>query len=281
MKDKIKININKSILFIIMLLLCLAWLVPVYFLILISFKSSKDYASSAFWAIPKSFQLFNNIKYVFIETKFIKPFLNSLFYAIFGSCISIFFSSLAGFGLTKLKLRGAFFIFIIIWSGMIFPIQIYLIPLYKAYLTLNLYNTKLGMLLIYIAITIPFCVFVFRNYFMSLPDDYIEAAKIDGCTNMQIYFRIILPNSFAPVAILVLFQGSYIWNDLILGMVLSGSNNVRPIMNALSLLNAVYTGKNVPVIMTGNLLSGLPIIIAYLMLQKYFIQGLKIQTAGE
>ena len=164
---------------------------------------------------------------------------------------------------------------------MIFPIQIYLIPLYKVYLTLNLYNTKIGMLLIYAAISIPFCVFVFRNFFLSLPDDYIEAAKIDGCSNLQIYFRILLPNSLAPIAILALFQGSFIWNDLILGMVLSSSNTVRPVMNSLALLNAVYVGTNVPAVMTGNLISGLPIIIIFILLQKYFIQGLKLQAAGE
>jgi len=163
---------------------------------------------------------------------------------------------------------------------MIFPIQIYLIPLYKAYLTLNLYNTQIGMILIYTAIIIPFSVFVFRNYFLTLPDDFQEAAKIDGCSNFQIYTRMLLPNSLGPIAILFLFQGSFIWNDLILGMALSSSNTVRPVMNSLALLNAVYSGTNVPAVMAGNLISSLPIIIMYLSLQKYFIQGLKIQAAG-
>ncbi len=281
MNDRVRLNIRKSILFIIIILLCIIWLVPIYFLILISLKSSKEFAVTSFWEYPQTFALFKNIRYVFIETKMLKPFLNSLLYAICGSAVAIFISSLAGYGLTKLKLKGAFPIFIIIWSGMIFPVQIYLIPLYKAYLTLNLYNTKIGMLLIYVALIIPFCVFVFRNFFLTIPDDYIEAAKIDGCSNFQIYYRILLPNSFAPMAILALFQGSFIWNDLILGMVLAGSDSVRPVMNALALLNAVYSGKNIPAVMTGNLLSGLPIIIAYLLLQKYFIQGLKLQAAGE
>lgn len=281
LSDRAKINIRKGILFSIILLLCLIWMVPIFFLVLISFKSPRDYVSSEFWSLPKQFSFIDNLKYVFVETKLIKPFLNSLFYALGGSAIAIFISSLAAYGITKLRVRGAFVIFIIIWSGMIFPIQIYLIPLYKAYLTLNLYNTRVGMLLIYTAISIPFCVFVFRNYFLTLPDDFQEAAKIDGCTNFQIYFRILMPNSLGPIAVLALFQGSYIWNDLILGMVLSGSDNVRPIMNSLALLNAVYSGTNVPAVMTGNLLSGLPIIVLYLVLQRYFIQGLKIQAAGE
>jgi len=259
----------------------LLWLVPIFFLILISFKSSNNYATSSFWSIPESFYFFKNIRYVLIETKLARSYVNSIIYSISGSAIAIFLSSLAAYSITKLKIKGSFIIFIIIWSGMIFPIQMYLIPLYKAYLTLNLYNTRIGMIFIYTAMATPFCVFVFRNFFLSLPDDFQEAAKIDGCTNFQIYMRILMPNSFGPVAVLFLFQGSFIWNDLILGMVLSASNNVRPVMNSLALLNAVYSGTNVPAVMAGSLISSLPIIILYFVLQKYFIQGLKIQVAGE
>jgi multiple sugar transport system permease protein len=279
--DKTKTNTRKSILFTVVIILCILWLIPIFFLVLISFKSTIDYASSSVWAIPKSFAFFDNIKYVLIETKLGKPFLNSLIYSISASSLAIFISSLAAYGIARLKIRGAFTIFIIIWSGMIFPVQIYLIPLYKAYLTLNLYNTKIGMILIYTALATPFCVFVFRNYFLSLPTDFQEAAKIDGCSNFQIYLRMLMPNSIGPIAIMFLFQGSFIWNDLILGMVLSSSDNVRPVMNSLALLNSVYQGSNVPAVMVGSLISTLPIIILYMVLQKYFIEGLKIQTAGE
>jgi len=281
LSDKAKVNTKKGILFTIIIILCLFWLIPIFFLILISLKSSNNYATSSFWSMTESFYFFKNIRYVLIETKLARPYVNSIIYSISGSAIAIFLSSLAAYGITKLKIKGSFIIFIIIWSGMIFPIQMYLIPLYKAYLTLNLYNTRIGMILIYVAITMPFCVFVFRNYFLSLPDDFQEAAKIDGCTNFQIYARMLMPNSFGPVVVLFLFQGSFIWNDLILGMVLSASNEVRPIMNSLALLNAVYSGTNVPAVMAGGLISSLPIIILYFALQKYFIQGLKIQVAGE
>ncbi|MDD3777734.1 MAG: carbohydrate ABC transporter permease [Actinomycetota bacterium] len=280
MSDRAKLNTRKGILFAIILILVFLWLLPILFLLLISFKTSGDYAVSQLWELPQKFAFFSNIRYVLIETNLIRPFLNSLMYAVISSLIAIFFSSLAAYGITKLKIKGSFIIFILIWSGMIFPVQIYLIPLYKAYLTINLYNTQIGMILIYTAIIIPFCVFVFRNYFLTLPDDFQEAAKIDGCSNFQIYARMLLPNSLGPIAILFLFQGSFIWNDLILGMALSSSNDVRPVMNSLALLNAVYSGTNVPAVMAGSLISSLPIIILYLALQKYFIQGLRIQAAG-
>jgi ABC-type glycerol-3-phosphate transport system permease component len=273
--------VRKSIGFALVFLICLAWLVPVLFLFNLSSKQPLDYTMSAYWALPQRFVLLENVRYVFERTQFLTPYLNSIGYAIAGSAIAIFFSSLAAFAVTKLRITGGFTIFLLLWTGMIFPIQIYLIPLYKAYLTINLYNTRVGLLLIYVAICTPFCVFVFRSFFLSLTDDYHEAARIEGCTSFQIYSRIFLPNSLGPIAVLFLFQGSFIWNDLILGMVLTGSQKVRPVMNALSMLNSIYSGTNVPAVMAGNLLACLPVIVLYLALQKYFIQGLKIQAAGE
>lgn len=279
--DRTKVTLRKILFFTLICLLCVLWLIPIYFLILISFKSSKEYALTAYWSFPKSFRLLDNVRYVLFVTNLGKPFMNSLLYSISGSAIAILFASLAAYAITKLKIRGAFLIFIIIWSGMIFPLQIYLIPLYKAYLDLNLYNTKIGMIFIYSAVSLPFCVFVFRNYFLSMPDDYYEAAVIEGCTSFQIYRKVLMPNALGPIAVLALFQGSFIWNDLILGMVLSSSWEVRPVMNALALLHSVYFGTNVPAVMAGNLISCLPVIILYIVLQKYFMQGLRLQVAGE
>ncbi len=281
LSDKTRMITRKSIIFLLTVILCLIWMIPLFFMVIIALKTKKEYGLTQFWEMPGGFNLFENIKYVLVETKMTSPFLNSLFYSVFGAASAILISSLAAYGITKLNLKGGFAIFLIIWSGMIFPIQIYLIPMYKAYLTLNLYNTRIGLIMIYCAVSIPFCVFVFRNYFGSMPQDYHEAAKIEGCTKFQIYRKIIMPNALGPIAVLALFQGSFIWNDLILGMVLTGSQKIRPVMNALALLNSVYSGTNVPAVMTANLMAALPVIVLYLALQKYFIQGLKLQVAGE
>lgn len=272
---------RKAVGFTLVALICVAWLAPVLFLFNLSSKEPRDYSASTYWALPQRFALLGNVRYVFERTQFLTPYLNSIAYAVTGSAIAILISSLAAFAVTKLKITGGFAIFLVLWAGMIFPLQIYLIPLYKAYLTVKLYNTRVGLLLIYIALSTPFCVFTFRNFFLSLSDDYHEAARIEGCTSFQIYSRIFLPNSLGPIAVLFLFQGSFIWNDLILGMVLTGSQKVRPVMNALSMLNSIYSGTNVPAVMAGNLMACLPVIVLYLVLQKYFIQGLRIQAAGE
>ncbi len=272
---------KKSILLLVILIISVIWLLPIFFLTLVSFKTPLDYSTSSLWAIPKSFSLFENIKYVYTKAHLGRPYINSIIYALTGSIATIIVSSLAAYSITRLKIRGSFIFFIVLWSGMIFPVQIYLMPLFRAYARLGLYDTRLGMFLIYTALSTPFCVFVFRNHFLSLPVDMQEAAKIEGCSDFQIYLKIIMPNSMAPIAVLALFQSSWIWNDLILGMVLSGSWKVRPVMNALALLQGIYSGTNVPAVMTGTLVASIPTVALFLLLQKYFIQGLTIQVAGE
>jgi len=261
--------------------LCLFWIIPIFFLIILSLKTTGDYASNPYYSLPHEFGFFENLKYLWVKTNLARPYINSILYSIVSSSAAIFISSLAAYGIAKLKIKGAFTIFIILWTGMIFPIQIFMIPLLKAYLIIHLYNTQIGMILIYTALLIPFCVFVFRNYFLTLPDDYQEYAKIDGCNNFQIYWRILMPNSFGPIAVLLIFQGSWVWNDLIIGMVLSKSFSVRPVMHALALLQGKYSGTNVPAVMTGNLIASLPMIILFIALQRYFLQGLSLQVAGE
>lgn len=216
LSDKAKKNTRKSISFMFLFILCVFWIIPIFFLIILSLKTTKDYASNTYYALPHAFGFFENIKYVWVKTNLVRPYINSIMYTIVGSGAAIIISSLAAYAIAKLKIIGAFAIFIILWSGMIFPIQIFLIPLYKAYMATHLYNTQIGMILIYTALSVPFCVFVFRNYFLTLPNDYQEAAKIDGCNNFQIYWRMLMPNSLGPIAILLIFQGSWIWNSIYL-----------------------------------------------------------------
>ncbi len=125
--------IRRTILFICMAVVALVWIVPIGFLILISMKTSPDYFQSELWQLPKTFALLKNIKFVWVKTHLGIPVINSIGYALSGASFAILISSLAAYAITKLKIKGAFFFFVLLWSGMIFPIHIYLIPLYKAY----------------------------------------------------------------------------------------------------------------------------------------------------
>jgi multiple sugar transport system permease protein len=206
--------------------------------------------------------------------------LNSFIYAVSGVIFCVLLSSTAAYAVTKLKPKGRFFIFLIIYSGTIFPFQLYLIPLLRTYNMLNIYNTKFGMILLYSAICTPFATFLYRGYFMNLDDQIMQAAMIDGCGPVGIFFRIYQPQLKAPTAVVALFQGMWIWNDLLFGMILSSGENVRPIMVAVAQSTGTGGGK-IPVMMAGVIFTSIPTVLLFILLRNYFIKGFSMQSGLE
>jgi multiple sugar transport system permease protein len=156
----------------------------------------------------------------------------------------------------------------------------YLIPLYKVFNTIGLYDTKIGMILFYAAICIPFSLFVYRSFYITIPQSIEDAAKIDGCGPMRSFLFVFLPQSVAPTAVVALFQMTWVWNDLLFGMVLTRSESVRPIMPALAQMSG-YGGVSYPLILTGVIFTSLPTVILFVALRKHFISGMKLSIAGE
>jgi multiple sugar transport system permease protein len=260
-----------------LIILCLIWLLPVVSTLLAAFKTTAEYMTTKFYELPRSFQFINNLKEVFTYYRLQINFMNSLIYAVSGVVFCVVLSSTAAYAVTKLKPKGSFYIFLLIYSGTIFPFQLYLIPLLRTYNVLQIYNTKFGMILLYSAICTPFATFLYRGYFMNLDDQIMQAAMIDGCGPPGIFFRIYLPQLKAPTAVVALFQGMWIWNDLLFGMVLSSRENVRPIMVAVAQSTGTGGGK-IPVMMAGVIFTSIPTILLFIALRKYFIRGFSMQS---
>lgn len=276
-------SVRNLIIYIIMIVLGFLWLLPIWPTVLLAFKSNEEFGAQKFWQLPSQNFFGVNLVKAWNQAKLGRYFINSLLYGLVGAWGAIFLSSLASFSIARLKVKGAFGWFFLIWSGTIFPFQIYLIPLFKMYISTGLYDTFLGMMLFYIAICIPFCTFIFRNYFLTLPGEVLEAAKLDGCSNFKAYWKIYLPLSKPAIAVLFLFQFTWIWNDLMFGMVLTRSMNVRPIMVGLAQLQGFRAGSgtDIPSLMAGALAASVPTILLFVLLQRYFIEGMRLTTAGE
>jgi len=268
MKNKTNILIHS-----ILIILIVLWLLPIYSSLIAAFKSIEEFGLTPFYSIPKKFALYQNIGLVFSNYRLHVHILSSAFYAVVGATLAILFSSMAAYSLIRLKPRFSFFIFILIYSGTIFPFQMYLIPLHQMFNSLNIYNTKLGMILIYTAITIPFSLFVYRGFFTTIPRSIEDAAVIDGCGPMMAFLKIFMPQAAAPTAVVALFQMSWIWNDLLFGLVLSRSENVRPIMVGMAAMSGIGGGSRA-LQMTGVLITSLPTILLFVVLKKYFISGM-------
>jgi len=255
-----------------LILLTVLWLFPIVISFATAFKTPNDFMTSRFYDLPRLNGLMENLKTAFNRFALMRHFGNSILYAVCGTLLCIVVSMMAAYGIAVIKPRFSFLIFILIYLGTVFPFQMYLIPLYKTFIATGLYDTRIGMILLYGTICTPFATFVYRGYFMSIPRDILEASMIDGCSAWNALPHIYLPLLKVPTAVVIVFQAMWIWNDLLFGMVLSQTPSVRPVMVSISQI-AGEGGGNLPVLMSGVLVTSVPTLALFLFLRKYFIQG--------
>jgi len=271
--------IRKVPVYLVLIALTVLWVLPVLSSFLVSFKSSEDFVSQTFYQLPSRMYFLTNLVTVLEQYRLLDNLGNSLLYAAVGTLVVVIAASMAGFSIVRLRPKFNFLLFLIIYSGTLFPFQMYLIPVYRLFNTLNLYDTRTGMVLIYSAICIPFSLFVYRGFYTTIPREIEEAAKLDGCGPGRSFFSIFLPQSLPPTAVVALFQATWIWNDLLFGMVLSRTQSVRPIMVAVATMSG-YGGGNIPWIMTAVIFTSIPTILLFIGLRKFFIQGMVLNVSA-
>ena len=151
-----------------------------------------------------------------------------------------------------------------------------LLPLFDAYSRIGLYDTHLGMIIVYTAISIPFSAFVMRNFFTGVAHSVFEAAVLDGATTWRIFLRVYLPIASSALVAIFILQATFIWNDLLLGLTLSQSDNVRPIVTTLAGMQSTYGGAQISTVLAAAVLVSLPTVILFLFTQKFFARGLAL-----
>ncbi len=272
-------TLRKIPVYVVLLVLCILWLLPVVSTLVVALKGPQDFVSQKFYQLPTRIFLGQNLNKVLTEYRLNAHFINSLLYAVAGGAVTIITASMAGYSIVRLRPKFNFLLFLIIYSGTLFPFQMYLIPVYRLYNVLGLYDTRTGMILIYSAICIPFSLFVYRGFYTTIPREIEEAARLDGCGPGRSFFSIFLPQSLPPTAVVALFQMTWIWNDLLFGMVLSRTQHVRPIMVALATMSG-YGGGNIPWIMTAVIFTSIPTVVLFILLRRFFIQGMTLSVAA-
>jgi ABC-type glycerol-3-phosphate transport system permease component len=258
-----------------MAIIVMAWLYPVFFLLINANKTASEYAKGSKTEIIWGTSIFNNA--VTAWNKGIGDgVLNSLLYGLAGSAIAVFFAFIAAYGIVRLKIKNGLIWFLILYSGTVFPFQMYLLPLFEAFVAVGIYKTKFGLILVYVGLCIPFATFVLRGFFLTVPWEIQEAAKIEGATNFQILYKVMMPMAKAPILLVFLIQFTWIWNDLLFGMVLSRSVGVRPITTVLAGMKDLYASMDGPTILTATVIASIPTLLIFLLLQKHFIRGLTL-----
>lgn len=272
-KHKKKIGIHKICIYALLIFFSIAWVLPTFLSIITSFKSMFEIYTEGMWHLPQRFTL----EYFHRAWKGISPYyLNSILIGVPSTIFCILVSSLGAYSFARLKFFGNDLLFFLILGGMMIPAQIVLIPLYKLFGSLGLINSIGGVILIHTSFSIPFCTFVLTNFFRTILSELQDAAKIDGCSEFRIYSKIIMPLSRPALAVLAIFQFTWIWNDFLFALIFLQSERVKPVtLGLLTFAGQYYTEYNLQC--AGGLLISLPPIIVFLLYQREFIRGI---TAG-
>jgi len=260
----------------VLIVICLLYLAPFFFMLITSFKPGQEMLRKGLTLeIDFDIMTFNNYRILFFEdNRYLSWFKNSLIIAAIYTSFSVFFSSLVGYGLAVYKFRGRRFLFLLVLLVMMIPLEILLLPLYRLMIELKLMNTYLGVVLPF-AVS-PFAVFFFRQYAMGIPRDLIEAARVDGCGEFRIFFKIVVPLMKPAFGAMTILMALTSWNTFVWPLVVLRSSDKLTLPIGLMSLLTPY-GNSYDMIMPGAVISVIPVAALFFMNQKAFIEGL---TAG-
>ncbi len=263
-----KFRIGKNWLYVPLIAMAVFYLIPMYVILATGFKSFAEVDLKTMWNLPHGIAFDNYIE----AFKHLAPSLkNSFIMVIPAALISSMLGSLNGFVLAKWKFRGADIIFPFILFGMFIPYQSIIIPLVQF---MNVIGIKglAGLAMAHIIYGIPITTLTFRNYYASLPQELLEAAKIDGADMLGVYRHILLPISIPSFVVVLIWQFTSAWNDFLFAVILTG-NTDWPITVALNnMAGSQIIAWNVQ--MAGSLLAALPTLLVYIFLGRYFLRGL-------
>ncbi len=207
-----------------------------------------------------------------------RNFLNSFILSVSVTLISLFFNSMAGYAFAKYRFKGKNQLFKFLLSSMIIPAQVTMLPLFLMLKSVGLINT-------YMAIIIPgmaniFGIFMIRQYALSIPDSLLEAARIDGAGDFQIYYTIILPLCMPILITLAIFTFLGTWNDFLWPLIALTDNSMYTLPVALANLMGEHS-KDPELMMAGSVITVIPVIIVFLSLQRYYIKGIMMGGVKE
>jgi glucose/mannose transport system permease protein len=264
-----RIRATRVSIYALLLLMTLFYLIPLYIMLLTGLKGFEEISLKTMWDLPTLIRLDNFI----VAYERLAPSLwNSLKMVIPAAIISSFLGSINGFVLAKWKFRGADIIFPLILFGMFIPYQSILIPLVEFMRSINLYGGLPGLILTHVVYGIPITTLTFRNYYATIPNELVEAAKMDGAGLLRTYWNILLPISLPSFVVVLIWQFTSAWNDFLFAVVLTSPSN-WPITVALNnMAGSQIIAWNVQ--MAGSFLAALPTLLVYIFLGRYFLKGL-------
>lgn len=264
---------SNSITYIILIAFLLISIMPIFWMVAAALKDPSELDRNPNpLALPQSIT-FQNLSKAWTVGKMGGYFINSLIVAVPSVTVILILSSLAAFAFGKLRFSGREPLFYFFLFGMMVPIQAMIIPIYYNMKSLGLINSYWAMILPHFGLAMPFAIFMMRSFYREVPDELMEAARIDGCGNFKIYSRIMLPLVMPALSALLVFQFMWSWNEFLLPLLFIYSDKYRTLPLGLMYFQGQYT-SNQSLLAAGVTITIVPIILVYLIFQRKFIEGI-------
>lgn len=253
----------------------IVWLLPLLAVLLTSARSLEDISTGNYWGWPSEWNLFENYASVFAQTNMLTYFVNSLFVTLLSVAGAIALSSLAGFAFAVYRFRSNMLLFAMFIAGNFIPFQILMIPVRDMTISLGFYDTPWALITFHIAFQTGFCTLFMRNFIAALPFELIEAARMEGASEFEIFWRVVLPLVRPALAALAVLVFTFVWNDYFWALVLLQSDSVRVVTVGLATLKGQWV-TSWQLISAGSIIAALPPVVMFFLMQKHFIAGLTL-----
>lgn len=267
-------KVKKPLSYLIPIIVGFTTIFPLIWMAFNSLKSNREFLADP-WGFPLSLHVENYAK-AWVMGNIRQYMTNSFFVTSISLICLLVIASLAAFSFARLKYRGNNLLFYFFLAGLMFPPQVIIVPLYSLIVQLGLVNKHFSLIFTYIALNIPFSIFFLRAFFLGVPQALVDAAKIDGCNNFGVFWRIMLPIIKPGIAIVAVLKGVAMWNEFLFALLFIHEDTRRTISAGI----LSFFGKhevNYTLLFSGLNIVILPLIILLILFQKAFIKAL---TAG-
>jgi raffinose/stachyose/melibiose transport system permease protein len=257
--------------------LCGAVLLPILIFGMSSIKGSSG-ALIQSYSLPKQVT-FEHYIYAWTEGGFQHYMVNSIIVVGVSLALVLMCSTLAAYALTRFEFRGRYLVTAMILAGFMIPTQVLFIPRFVMMAELNLLNTRASLIIVYVASALPFSIFLLRQFFVGIPDSLADAAKLDGCSEFQIFYQVYLPLAIPAVSAVLVFQFVHFWNEFLYAISFVSSDALRTLPAGLIQFQGPY-GTDWPRLMAGVGISVIPTILFFLLFRNQFIKSINMQAKG-
>lgn len=251
-------------------------LFPFYCLLLGSLKPSKELLRLGLNVrLQPDLLSLDNYRFLFSESarKYLFWYRNSVIITVIYTACCLLLSSMVGYGLAVYRFLGRNLIFVAVLFVMMVPVEIIMLPLYKLMISFRMIDTYRGIILPFVVAPLP--IFFFRQYASGLPKDFLDAGRIDGCSEYGLFFRIMMPLMAPAFGAMAILQALASWNSFVWPMIVLKTNEMLTLPIGLASLLTPY-GNNYDILIAGSVLAIVPILIVFIFFQRYFVSGLTV-----